>query len=58
MNWLRYSGIWVTLICNPYHWRVSFNGKADPIWNGPNTKEYVIQFVFVSVRVVVDNGQY
>jgi hypothetical protein len=54
MNWLRYSGIWVTLICNPYHWRVSFSNQSD--W--PDTKEYVLQVVFVSVRVVIDNGQY
>jgi len=58
MNWLRYSGIWVTLICNPYHWQVSFSTQPDPIWNDLNTKEYVLQFLFVSVRVVIDNGKY
>jgi len=56
MNWLRYSGIWVTLVCNPYYWRVSFRNESDSAW--PDTKEYVLQLVFVSVRVVVDNGQY
>jgi len=58
MNWLRYSGIWITLVCNPYHWRISFSNKSDSMWSGPDTKEYSIQLVFVSVRVVVDNGSY
>ena len=56
MNWLKYSGIWVTLVCNPYHWRVSFRNESDSAW--PDTTEYVVQLVCVSVRVVVDNGSY
>jgi hypothetical protein len=58
MNWLRYSGIWITLVGNPYHWRISFSGQTDLVWAGPDTKEYAIQLVCVSVRVVIDNGQY
>jgi hypothetical protein len=57
MNWLRYSGIWITLVGNPYHWRVGFN-DIDTIWSGPDCHEYSLQLLMISVRVVIDNGQY
>jgi hypothetical protein len=58
MNWLKYSGIWITLVCNPYHWRVSFSNESDSVWQDPDSTEYVLQLVFVSVRVVIDNGRF
>lgn len=55
MNWLRYSGIWLTLVLNPLHWQWQWLTKHET-W--PDTTEYSIQFLFLSIRVVLDNGNW
>jgi hypothetical protein len=58
MDWLRYSGIWLTLVLNPLHWRI---GKVDyglGLLDGPNKKEFAYQVLFLTVRVVLDNGDW
>lgn len=56
MDWLRYSGIWLTFIFNPFHWRIST--IKDNFLPGPNRKEVTFQLLFVSVRIVLDNGDW
>jgi hypothetical protein len=55
MNWIRYSGVWLTLILNPFHWRLQWF-KRNEFWH--DTKEYTSQFLFLSIRVVVDDGSW
>lgn len=52
MNWLKYSGIWVGFVLNPYHWKFSWDKTDAPcfdncVYVGP-----------VWIRVIVDNGQW
>lgn len=57
MNWIRYSGLWITFILNPFHWKFYFNTSTD-ILAGPNQQQYQLQLAFVSIRLVVDNGDW
>jgi hypothetical protein len=58
MNWIKYSGIWVTLVCNPFHWNVAFRRINETEWPYPKRVEYSAQFICLSIRVVVDNGSW
>jgi len=57
MNWLKYSGVWVSLALNPYHWRIKFE------YNGPNDMDPSMHAVYatvgpLTVRIVIDDGSY
>jgi hypothetical protein len=57
IKWLKYSGIWFTLVLNPYHWRVTFN------YEGPNDMDpamhnSVLSLGPVNMRIVIDDGSY
>jgi hypothetical protein len=59
MDWFRYSGIWLTLVFNPCHWRISY--CIDPTkaeWPCPSRKEVEVQFLFLTLRIVIDNGDW
>jgi hypothetical protein len=58
MNWLRYSGIWITFILNPLHWRIGT--VNDTIWDysTPNRKEMAFQLLFLTIRIVIDDGSW
>jgi hypothetical protein len=59
MNWFRYSGLWLTLIFNPLHWRIAY--CIDPTkaeWPSPSRREVVVQIVMLSFRLVIDNGDW
>jgi hypothetical protein len=58
MDWLRYSGMWITLVVNPLHWRFSFSFKSDDVYLSPNLKEISTQLAFLSLRLVIDNGDW
>lgn len=55
MNWLRYSGIWLTLVLNPFHWQLRWFERDEQL---PGTTEYSSQFLMLSIRIVVDNGDW
>jgi hypothetical protein len=58
-NWVRYSGIWVTLILNPFHWRVAFNKNPyDTEWPAPDRTEIQVQIFMLSIRLVTDTGRW
>ena len=57
MDWLRYSGIWLTLVFNPFHWRIGL--IKDMHWApSPNRTEVAFQFLFLTLRIVIDNGDW
>lgn len=57
MDWLRYSGIWLTLVFNPFHWRIGL--IKDTHWApAPNRTEVAFQFLFLTLRIVLDNGDW
>lgn len=57
MNWIRYSGVWVTLIVNPLHWRFrSYMAKPDDL--NPKMWKLDAQLLFINLRVVIDDGSW
>jgi len=58
-NWIRYSGIWITIIVNPLHWTISMNKNPyDSEWPAPDRHELHIQLLMVSFRLVIDSGRW
>ena len=57
MNWLKYSGVWITFALNPYHWRVDFD------MHGPDDMDPARHVICatvgpLTVRIVIDDGSY
>jgi hypothetical protein len=58
IKWLRYSGVWVTLILNPFHWGLGFYKDKEEVLSAPNMLSYRLQIIFVTIRLVVDDGSW
>ena len=58
MNWLRYSGLWLTLVVNPFHWRIGPVDHGLGWLDGPCKREFSFQLLFLTVRIVLDNGNW
>ena len=56
-NWLRYSGIWVTIVVNPFHWRFDWQVIRDDDLN-PNMSQLFFQLLLINVRIVLDDGSW
>lgn len=48
-KWLYYSGLWITLVCNPFHWRVSYHAEEDT---------HTVQLFMLTIRLVISNGRW
>jgi len=53
LRYLKYSGIWLGLAINPYHWRVSWRCTA-----GGGPEENIINFGPFWIRVIIDDGEW
>ncbi len=58
MRYLKYSGIWVTLVLNPFHWQFACYQNKDNEFPGPNRFSGTLQVAFLTVRLVIDNGDW
>jgi hypothetical protein len=60
LKWLRYSGVSVTITMNPAHW--AWRPRAGQVftteWAGPNERTWHARFLFVTVRVWIDDGSW
>jgi hypothetical protein len=54
-KFVRYSGIWVSFVLNPYHWRLEFKFMHPDELN-PNMRGFFVSLLPLTVRVVVDDG--
>jgi len=57
MNWLKHSGIWINFALNPFHWSFRFN-TIVPDELSPFGWRIDIQFLFLNIRIVLDNGDW
>jgi len=57
MNWLKYSGVWISLAVNPYHWRIDFDVRGP---DDMDPARHVICATVgpLTVRIVIDDGSY
>jgi hypothetical protein len=56
-KYIRYSGIWISLALNPFHWRVSFEFMHPDELN-PNMRGVFISLLPISLRIIVDDGSW
>ena len=62
-RWIRYSGASVIVTVNPYHWRwqpyATRHAEGADGWPlGPNEQTYTVSWLFLTVRVWLDNGDW
>jgi hypothetical protein len=57
INWLKYSGASVSVTLNPYHWSlVPFARSIASEWELPNERNYSVGWLFLTIRVWIDDG--
>jgi len=56
-NYLKYSGVWISFAINPYHWRLSFEFMHPDDLN-PNMRGVFVSLLFISIRMVIDDGSW
>ena len=54
-KFVRYSGIWVSFVLNPYHWRLVFEFMQPDELN-PKMRGFYFSLLPLTVRIVVDDG--
>ena len=57
MKWLKYSGVFITIVLNPFHWRLGYASGRDEIM-GPNSYFVKITLLCVGLNVVIDDGSW
>lgn len=58
-KWLRYSGISVIITVNPAHWSVKpWANRFQDEWAGPHSRTVSVGWLFVTVRLWMDNGSW
>ena len=59
-KWLRYSGASISVIVNPLHWvwtPICGRTYTDE-WAGPKERSYQVRWLFLTVRVWIDDGSW
>ena len=56
-NWIRYSGIWITFILNPFHWTFRFENIFEDELN-PKMNYVNLQFFFLNIKIILDDGSW
>jgi len=56
-KYIRYSGLWIGLVFNPYHWEFRFD-QLHPDELNPNMRGFYISFGPFWIRIVLDDGSW
>lgn len=55
-NYLRYSGINITLKLNPFQWRINCEFfKTNDVWE---TDAFLLEILPITIRIWFDNGDW
>jgi hypothetical protein len=59
-KWLRFSGVTVIAQVNPLHWRLLpwAREERNLEWTTPNERTWAMGWLFLIVRVWIDNGDW
>lgn len=55
LNYLKYSGVWIGLVLNPYHWEFKLQ-IGGPTELDPNMHFAFLTFGPFWIRIVIDDG--
>ena len=60
LDWLRYSGVTVSITANPFHWSWIPQIQNEPLdtWIGPNERRFYVSWLMLTVRVWIDDGSW
>lgn len=60
LKWLRYSGVTVSLRVNPFHWNLvpRMLREYNDGWTGPNERTWSATWLFLTVRIWIDDGSW
>jgi hypothetical protein len=60
LKWIRYSGASVIVTVNPAHWRwrLAAQHEQNAEWPSPNEHTYMVSWLFLTVRIWIDNGDW
>jgi hypothetical protein len=60
IKWLRYSGFSVIIVGNPVHWSVLpwWRREANDGWPSPNERTYSVGWMFLILRMWIDDGSW
>ena len=60
LKWVRYSGASVIVTVNPAHWRWAPTAQHERgvEWPSPNEQTYMVSWLFLTVRIWIDNGDW
>jgi hypothetical protein len=56
-SWIRYSGVWITVIVNPLHWSIRFENIFEDELN-PKMNYVNLQFLFLNIKIILDDGSW
>lgn len=58
-KWLKYSGASVAVTLNPLHWRfIPWTSNFRDEWASPNEWNITVSWLFLTVRVWIDDGSW
>ena len=60
LKWIQYSGASVIVTVNPLHWRwaPAAQHEQNAEWPSPNEHTYMVAWLFLTVRIWIDNGDW
>lgn len=60
MNWLRHSGVLITLTLNPFQWRWRPRAykENNREWPEGLLRSYRVAWLFLNIRLWIDNGSW
>lgn len=56
-KYLKYSGVWITVVVNPYHWQFKINTRESQQF-APDMCEVTIYLGPICLRACLDNGDW
>ena len=59
-KWLRYSGFSVIIVGNPCHWSPLpwWRREANDGWPSPNERTWSVGWIFLTLRIWIDDGSW
>ena len=62
LNWLKYSGVWIGFVLNPYQWEpdIKFTGRNeyDEGSNAWGLMFFELNLGLIWIRIVIDDGRW
>lgn len=58
LNYIKYSGIWIGIVVNPFHWKLKYD-RTNPTeaWTA-HIFENCVYFGPIWIRVIIDDGRW